>query len=287
MYDLDIIAESKIMKQPNLGIRLSEIRKERRLTQEELAEKCTVNVRTIQRIESGDVTPRSYTLNTIYGALEYDPQSHEGLSSFDKVLLFIQNLIYPSPNRMSSNNQKVSFVIGMISGIIYLCLGLLEVYVEYRIFEYGNVSIWDFSIVLTLSFVSAFLFYRALVLLGKKHNSALIIIGSYLIVATTLVITITSLVSFVNGDFLDMEPPIFSLLLFGPAQIVLGIGIFKLSSKYGRTSQFTGILEVLTGLCFLTIILFLLGFLIWIPALLGEVIILYRASTFSYVEFND
>lgn len=60
-----------MMKQPELGRKIAELRKARNLTQEELAEKCRLNVRTIQRMESGMVTPRSYTLKTIYAALEF------------------------------------------------------------------------------------------------------------------------------------------------------------------------------------------------------------------------
>ena len=47
------------MKQPELGKRISEMRKAKGLTQEELVELCNLNVRTIQRIEAGEVTPRS------------------------------------------------------------------------------------------------------------------------------------------------------------------------------------------------------------------------------------
>ena len=53
------------MKQPELGKKISELRKEKGLTQEELVDKCNISVRTLQRIESGEVTPRSYTLKTI------------------------------------------------------------------------------------------------------------------------------------------------------------------------------------------------------------------------------
>lgn len=38
------------MKQPELGKKISELRKAKGLTQEELVEKCNLNVRTIQRI---------------------------------------------------------------------------------------------------------------------------------------------------------------------------------------------------------------------------------------------
>src|ERR1035437_2361386 len=58
------------MKQPDLGKRIAELRKAKGFTQEELVEKCNINVRTLQRIESGEVMPRSYTIRTIFTALD-------------------------------------------------------------------------------------------------------------------------------------------------------------------------------------------------------------------------
>ena len=59
------------MKQPDLGKKIAELRKAKGLTQEELVEKCNLSVRTLQRIESGEVTPRSYTIKIIFAALDY------------------------------------------------------------------------------------------------------------------------------------------------------------------------------------------------------------------------
>jgi len=39
------------MNQPYLGLKVSELRQQKGLTQEQLAEKCEVSTRTIQRIE--------------------------------------------------------------------------------------------------------------------------------------------------------------------------------------------------------------------------------------------
>src|SRR5690554_4642714 len=61
-----------MMKQPELGHKILELRKAKGFTQEELVERCNINVRTIQRIEAGEVTPRSYTLKTILEVLDYD-----------------------------------------------------------------------------------------------------------------------------------------------------------------------------------------------------------------------
>ena len=60
------------MKQPELGKKIAELRKAKGLTQEELVQKCNLSVRTLQRIESGEVTPRSYTIRIIFAALDYN-----------------------------------------------------------------------------------------------------------------------------------------------------------------------------------------------------------------------
>jgi len=58
------------MKQPELGQQIAKIRKANGLTQEDLVSRCNLNVRTLQRIESGSVTPRSYTIREIAAALD-------------------------------------------------------------------------------------------------------------------------------------------------------------------------------------------------------------------------
>jgi DNA-binding XRE family transcriptional regulator len=55
------------------------------LTQKELAEQCNINERTLQRIETGDVTPRTYTVNVIFNVFgtecEYNVIHQENGSS--------------------------------------------------------------------------------------------------------------------------------------------------------------------------------------------------------------
>lgn len=67
-----IVKQENTMDQPDLGIRVTELRQQKGLTQEQLAEYCHVSTRTIQRIESGDVNPRSHTLHCLHGALDFD-----------------------------------------------------------------------------------------------------------------------------------------------------------------------------------------------------------------------
>ena len=60
------------MKQPDLGLKVNELRQQKGFTQEQLAEKCEVSARTVQRIESGEVDPRLYTLQCLSQALDFD-----------------------------------------------------------------------------------------------------------------------------------------------------------------------------------------------------------------------
>ena len=60
------------MKQPELGLKVAELRQIKGLTQEQLAETCEVSPRTIQRIESGEVDPRSFTINSLSKTLDFE-----------------------------------------------------------------------------------------------------------------------------------------------------------------------------------------------------------------------
>jgi len=60
------------MNQPDLGLKITELRQQKGLTQEKLAEYCDVSTRTIQRIESGEVEPRSFTRNSLSNILDFD-----------------------------------------------------------------------------------------------------------------------------------------------------------------------------------------------------------------------
>lgn len=53
----------------SLGNKVLSARKSKGLTQEQLAERATITVRTVQRIESNDSIPRDYTLKAIAAAL--------------------------------------------------------------------------------------------------------------------------------------------------------------------------------------------------------------------------
>lgn len=122
------------MKQPELGRKIAELRKAKGLTQEELVEQCRVSVRTLQRIESGEVTPRSFTVRTILAALDYsdasgtsavvsDATSRTGISSnwLEQCYLYVFDLF----NLKTDTMKKIS-VLSLTT--VALAFGLVAVF---------------------------------------------------------------------------------------------------------------------------------------------------------------
>ena len=60
------------MNQPELGNYIKKLRKQNGMSQQELAQKSNLNIRSIQRIENGEVTPHPFTTKTISSVLNFD-----------------------------------------------------------------------------------------------------------------------------------------------------------------------------------------------------------------------
>jgi len=134
-----------------IGNTIKEKRLQKGMTQEELALKSDITVRTVQRIESGEVDPRSFTLQAIASALEVDynelvspddPTKTEGISSNDTFWLAILHfsgillMIVPTviiwtlkkdkiPNIRNHAIDVINFQISMMIYLIFtafLCL---------------------------------------------------------------------------------------------------------------------------------------------------------------------
>ena len=152
------------MKQPELGLKILELRKNKGLTQEELVEKCNISVRTLQRIESGDVNPRNFTIKTIFLALDYDMryepdnQTHR-LSdnpkfTFDRLYEQIKNY------EIMKNFRRFLFDFFFSTGIVWLLCAL-----SIMIF---NLQYQEKEIILTLIIPLAFAIFR---FIGKYESS--------------------------------------------------------------------------------------------------------------------
>lgn len=258
------------MKQPELGRKIAELRKLKGLTQEELVDLCNISVRTIQRIETGEVTPRSYTIKTILSALGND-------------LKDIQNA-----DDTASANLKKPLQIAWIFGVIYLLLGFLEGPMDmvrisedlsgvsgYSLFPMEDYSQSFYLIIKILVLISFILFLRGFVTLAGQLANSLLKITSMLLIALmtfTIVHDITSL-------FWNPVEPLFVLtgisVAFGVLGIIFGISLIQLRKALGPICLIAGLLEIAAGLLFLFINP--LGLPVQMLAGLLEAIVLYTA----------
>ncbi len=112
------------MKQPELGKKVLELRLAKRLTQTELAEKCNFSLRTIQRIESNDVVPRSYSVKTIFSVLDYNSDSiitnNQIEKSVDGFDFWLKKFIKDLFNLKKHTMKKLSFLSILIVAFIFL-----------------------------------------------------------------------------------------------------------------------------------------------------------------------
>ena len=113
------------MKQPGLGKKILELRKQKGLTQEELVEICNINVRTIQRIVAGDLTPRSFTVKTILEALEIDAGTffEASIHEENKIQLLASDKSVLRVSWISGIFVSITSVIGMIIEFILISDG--------------------------------------------------------------------------------------------------------------------------------------------------------------------
>ncbi len=117
-------------QQPELGKKIADFRKSKGLTQEELAEKCNLNVRTLQRIESAEVTPRAYNVRMIFEALEISYDNPLNSSSLRFKDLFFKRLeqfqiwFIDLFNLKTNTMKKISILTMMVAVVV---LGIFAV----------------------------------------------------------------------------------------------------------------------------------------------------------------
>lgn len=114
-----------MIQQPELGKKIANYRKAKGLTQEDLVEKCNLSVRTLQRIEAGEVTPRAYTVKLIFEALElnydnsFDSNLMDNKGLFSKWLEQFYISFLDLFNLKTNTMKKVTILSIMLSGIAF------------------------------------------------------------------------------------------------------------------------------------------------------------------------
>jgi len=237
------------MKQPQLGQKILEWRKAKGLTQEELVELCQINVRTIQRIEAGEVTPRSYTLKTIMEALDVDSAEIKTATTID-------------PYASASNHNPNNFLrLAFLFGIVYLITAFAEAFMDFTVWEESSYSLFGYwyaviKIVIVLTFTP---FMYGFYILGKEKKNALISVTSLLLIAGVFFSVGKDLYMYFLSREFFIEWMMADAFYFGAVNILFGIGLIRFQNVFGSIALVAGCLGIITGLAFVSIIFALPG----------------------------
>jgi transcriptional regulator with XRE-family HTH domain len=273
-----------MIPQPKLGDLIVQLRKEKGWTQEELVEQCHVSVRTIQRIESGEVTPRFITIKILLAALDYDLERWKMMNQEkEDNNRFTSNPILKMLSiNVPTDHIKKSLSSAWIAGMIFFVLFAVEIASEFTISEpYTTENKLVLTSIKLMIIASFFIFNRGFISLGILFENSRLKQGTYFYIAAVTIMYLGDIVIMYGFPESETVKNIFDLtflLILGAAGLVFGMGLLKLQDGMGEIAKAAGILEVTIGICYLTLIFSFFGILLIAPVLILEILLLHKAD---------
>jgi len=196
------------MKQPELGKKLNEIRNQKGITQKELSDLCSVDIRTIQRIEAGEVEPRMSTLKILAAALENDD-----LASKSEAVVF------------KDSQLKTAFFISFLGGIFYFFNFILFSLIAQKFSVLsGNGFVLAMSIIHILT---GGLFFFGFIILGKQQQNKLLQVSAILILIMITLFVILDYLARGTGSSVFVYSLRILIALMGINGILFGASFLK------------------------------------------------------------
>lgn len=278
------------MNQPELGLKIAELRKVKGITQEELALKCNINVRTIQRIETGAVAPRSFTLNLIFSCLDYKIEE-KPISNIYIVRAFkyFNQMISGNFENIPLRKITNSFIkYAWIAGIIYFLFGFAVAGLDFlrskdNLFITGKII---YIILKLFIIITAYYYLGGFVVIGSKLKNHVLVISSLITIFAIALFSFYDIISLFYNSIEKQTIDGGKSITFGIIGIVFGIGIIRLNRYYGLSASLAGYFNIIEGCFFLTLILWFIGAILTIPSEIFEIIILYKAYKYPKLLEN-
>lgn len=229
------------MKQPELGRKILELRKAKGLTQEELVERCNINVRTIQRIEAGEVIPRTYTIRTILDALGYD----------------LSQLKFESEDIIEVREIADLLRFAFYAGVLYLMLSIVESIVDTALIFSGDdwISGNYYTLLKGAVMITFSIFYFGFYKLATVVANPLLQGATILMLVGITMSTVGDLYGFWIDNELLAGIQVAKAIMFGGLYTVFGAGLLKYRAKFGNIVMIAAVIGIFTGVALLTVIL--------------------------------
>ena len=193
------------MKQPELGIIINEVRNEKGITQKELADACNIDIRTVQRIISGEVNPRISTLKLMSEFLQHD---------------FISKMESKDADSKLSSLLITAFISGVIHLLAYLINNTL--FPQFLSKSYEGL-LFGISIIYLLS---GSIFYYGIYSCAKSYKNKTLQVAVFVSISLMILFGILGFLNVRNLSFINHLKLLITVVL-GLNCIVFGIGLLK------------------------------------------------------------
>lgn len=254
------------MKQPQLGQKIQEWRKAKGMTQEELVELCNINVRTIQRIEAGEVTPRSFTVKSILEALEVSPNEVNDFENTE------QSSVY-------ANDLLPWLKWGFVAGIIYLIFAMVESVVDIQLLageKFAFMGFGFFYAFLKLSILVLFTFFTiGFYKLAQLFSNLLLKVMAVLLILWIGLVLMEDLVTYWLGIDL-VSGLILRSLISGVLYVLFAAAFLQLSKSKGASYIVVGAIGIVTGICFMSVVFAIPGLIFLTVFEIALVVLIYQ-----------
>jgi len=220
-----------------------------------------------------------YTIKTILAALDHDldaisddgTQFTEPLSNRVKDFLMV-DVDMSRPGLVNQLN------IAWIAGIVYFALGFLEAAAEYYRFTtdeliFGSAA---YVVIKVFTLVSVVFFLRGLIAVGGIFGNYLLKIVSMILIGAIALAIAYDIISIFYDSFERQAVLTAVSISFGGMGIIFGIALRRLDRSLGRTAELAGLFEIMAGCFFITVFFAFMGFIVQIPAILFEIILIYK-----------
>jgi transcriptional regulator with XRE-family HTH domain len=226
------------MKQPELGSYITKLRNQNKLTQKDLATLIKVDIRTIQRIETGEVTPRMYTIKLLSEVLGSN--------------INVDHNTAPDANETFVQQVRWSFILGIIFSINYVpvIINIIKSHDSAK----PHVNPFFNLLFVTIHIVTIIFFTRGFYFIGKRNNNHVLEVTSML---GMFLLPLLSIIDLLNGHFFNPGALfiIFNLACINAAAYGVGLMIEGYQRKQSNKANLytaAGVIAIVQSVLFLS-----------------------------------
>ncbi|MBL4605748.1 MAG: hypothetical protein JKY02_08860, partial [Flavobacteriaceae bacterium] len=197
---------------------------------------------------------------------------------------FFEDSIHEGNKVQLSTYERGILRTSWISGIFVAITSIIGMIVEYILIHDGdfyNNGLF-YRLGWSIPFLtSLFFFLRGYKKLGDVFENKTLVSATYIYFGIEVVITLTTLalsVFYIEEYTSGILSGIVIVLLFGVGELILGISVLKLKEYLGPLAQVVGILKIVNGAMFISIIFSPISVFLMIPILIMEIVLMYNAT---------